>query len=712
MRDEQLYYLFSNVTRIKGVGDAVAKKLSRLLPPASEGGLPKVRDLMFHLPGGIVDRRFTCPLNEAPDGKVATFVVTVDEHVPPPTRRKGSAYRVICSNDTGEITLVFFHTHTDYIKKSLPVGAQRVISGKVEYYNYVAQMPHPDVITPVSKLKSVQTVEPVYPLTVGLSSRRIAGMVEEILVKLPDLPEWIKDKNETWPSWKEALTIAHHPQNEDDLYPQSPARQRLAYDELLANQLHLALCRSNAKKQAGRAMASEDTLLGKLRQSLPFQLTGGQEHVIANIHADMASGKRMTRLLQGDVGSGKTIVALAAMLRAVEQGAQAALMVPTEIVAGQHYKTLSVLAEPLGVKVAFLTGSVKGAARKEALKAIASGDANIVVGTHALFQEKVVFADLALAVIDEQHRFGVNQRMALSAKGQHPHLLHMTATPIPRSLTMTLYGDMDVSQLTEKPAERQPITTRTLPAARYDAVMERLQAALDRGEKAYWVCPMIDEKTVEGELTLTPEQDIAAAEMRYTEFKARFSENLVGLVHGRMKAPEREAVMQAFASGEIRLLIATTVVEVGVDVRDATIMVIEKAERFGLSQLHQLRGRVGRGDKPSACLLLHSDKLSEIGEKRLGVIRDSEDGFHIAEMDLALRGSGDLLGVRQSGIPKYIFADLFEHQELLKAAQTQALSVIKQDSALAMPEHIPLRTLMQLYEKHYEFEAAPEKAQA
>ncbi|MGE0755347.1 MAG: ATP-dependent DNA helicase RecG [Alphaproteobacteria bacterium] len=709
MRDERLYFLFSEVTRIKGVGHAVAKNLERLLPAATEpGSIPRVRDLLFHLPIGILDRRFTCPLPEAPDGKVATFVVHVDEHVPPPVRRSSKPYRVICSNESGEITLVFFNVKGDYLKRTLPEGSERVISGRVEHFNYIAQMSHPDVIAPVAKLAEVQKVEPVYPLTVGLTSRRITSMVTDTLARLPELPEWIADKKPDWPSWKDALTQAHNPRDEKDLQPEHPARQRLAYDELLAGQLDLALRRMSARRQPGRKLQGSGKLTDALMKQLPFRLTEGQHAVIKEITADMASGQRMTRLLQGDVGSGKTIVALVAMLRAVEGGAQAALMVPTEIVAQQHYEVITellhLIPSPLkggGLRVVLLTGSVKGKARTEVLQAIADGKAHIVVGTHALFQDKVEFFDLGLAIIDEQHRFGVNQRMALSAKGEHPHLLHLTATPIPRSLTMTMYGDMDCSVLNEKPAERQPITTRAIPVSRYNDVMERLKSALDKVEKVYWICPMIDEKIIEGELTLTPEEDIAAAELRYTEFRARFGDS-VGLVHGRMKIAERNTAMQDFASGKTRLLVATTVVEVGVDVRDATIIVIEKAERFGLSQLHQLRGRVGRGDKASACVLLYSDNTNEIGMKRLSVLRDSEDGFHIAEMDLALRGGGDLLGVRQSGLPKTIFADLFIHHELLMKARQQAAAELMADAALQTGRGPALQMLMQLFNKDYQ----------
>ena len=710
MRDESLFYLFSSVSRIKGVGDATAKALQRLLPVATalEGsGLPTIRDLLFHLPVGVLDRRFTCPLNTAPDGVIATFVVTVGAHHPPPAthRRSKKPYKIDCSNESGEITLVFFHAQTEYLKQMLPEHSKRVISGRTEHFEFRLQMTHPDVIAPIEKLAEVQKPESVYPLTLGMTSKRIHKMVMGAIEKLPLLPEWIGSEliaSHQWPDWKSALTLVHNPETAEALEPDYPARMRLAYDEMLANQLTLALARRKMKQQSGEIIKGNGELTEPLIKNLPFKLTHGQIEVLREICDDMQSGHRMGRLLQGDVGSGKTIVALLAMLRVVEHKHQPALMVPTEIIAQQHFETLSKLTAPLGINVTLLTGSIKGKVRDKVLADIASGKAQIVVGTHALFQEHVNFNQLSLVVIDEQHRFGVNQRMALTAKGNAPHLLHMTATPIPRSLTMTLYGDMDCSLLREKPAERLPITTRVIPLSRYDDIMERLSAALANGEKVYWICPLIEEKYVEGELELTPEGDLAAAETRYHEFKTRFGD-IVGLVHGRMKSDVRDIEMRRFSKGETRLLVATTVVEVGVDVRDATIIVIEKAERFGLSQLHQLRGRVGRGSKASACVLLCSDRLGDVSKARLSTLRDSEDGFVIAEADLQIRGGGDLLGSRQSGMSRFIFmTNLFfknwlEHQELLEYARTEISSFLQSDPNLVSERGKSLQLLLQLF---------------
>jgi ATP-dependent DNA helicase RecG len=698
MRPDSLYFLFSPITRIKGVGPSTAKDLVRLLPPMTareENAVPRVRDLLFHLPVGIVDRRFTCPLREAKDGVVATFVVQVDDHLPPKRRGK-SPYKVSCSNETGDITLIFFHAGEDYLLKALPIGQRRVISGKVEHYEFQLQMTHPEVIAPVEQLAEVQKVEPVYPLTVGLTSRRIHKIVSDALSTLPVLEEWMDKDTITrhnWPDFKKALLQAHNPREELDLSPLSPARVRLAYDEVFANQLHLAQLRKNMQRQAGEKITGTGVLTEALKKSLPYKLTSGQEQAVKEISADLASGHRMGRLLQGDVGSGKTIVALLAMLRAVEQGLQAALMVPTELIAQQHYEVITSL---LGtqhsalVTIVLLTGSVKGGARETVLSDIAGGKANIIIGTHALFQEKVAFKNLAFIVVDEQHRFGVEQRMALSAKGNVPHILHMTATPIPRSLVMTLYGDMDSSLLREKPAGRKPIITRAIPFARYEDVLDRLKAALDRGEKAYWICPLIES----GEDSDT---DLAAAKLRFTEFKARFG-NRVGLIHGRMKKDARDAEMAKFVSGKTTLLVATTVVEVGVDVRDATIMVIEQAERFGLSQLHQLRGRVGRGEKPSACALLYNEYAvmrpslleDEIpAATRLAILCETEDGFKIAEEDLKLRGGGDLLGTRQSGATRFVFTDMQHHLPLLFHANEQANILI--NKGLSESHHVLLQ---------------------
>jgi len=690
MRHPSLFHLFTPVSKIKGVGPGGSEMLMRLLPAATQragGGLPIVRDLLFHLPVGVIDRSLSYPLNAAPSGVVGTFVVTVREHLPPKNARFSKApYKVVCGNETGDITLAFFHARPDYITKALPIGAQRVISGKIESFDYQLQMTHPDVIAPVAQLADVQKPEPVYPLTAGLTSKRIGKLVDEAISKMPELPEWQRDATI---SFKDALIALHHPQTPDAIAPDHPARLRLVYDEILAHQLHLALLRRKMQKQPGIIIKGDGSLSAPLIQSLPYQLTNGQQMVLSDISTDMASGKRMIRLLQGDVGSGKTIVALISMLKSVEQGLQCAFMAPTELIARQHFDVISKLIP--NVNVELLTGSIKGKERERVLGMIASGGAKIIIGTHALFQEHVEFKNLSLTVIDEQHRFGVAQRMALTQKGDAPHILHMTATPIPRSLTMMLYGDMECSLLKEKPANRKPIATRLIPRNRYGEVVERLKAALDRGEKAYWICPLIEDASED------MDKDLSAANSRFTEFKKKFGER-VGLVHGRMKGEERDSAMYEFAHGKTELLVATTVVEVGVDVKDATIIVIEQAERFGLSQLHQLRGRVGRNDRDSACVLLFTETLAGVNE-RLSILRESEDGFRISEADLELRGGGELLGVRQSGAVQTVVVDLGHHTHLIEKARDDAKEILDIDPELKSERGQALQILLQLFER-------------
>ncbi len=686
MRPEILFPLFAPVTSLKGVGSQIAKRIEELAGP-------RLLDLCWHLPAGLIDRRYAPPIAEVPDGATVTLRVHVDSHKPPPPRNRRVPYRVSCSDDSGKITLVFFHARPDYLNEILPVGEERIVSGRAEHYDDQLQMTHPDHVVPVEELEQLQRIEPVYPLTAGLTPKPLLKAIRGALAEAAELPEWLDpayQKKQAWPAWRAALKEAHEPQSEADLAPLSPARQRLAYDELLANQLALALVRAQMRRLPGRAVAGNGALGALILKALPYQLTGAQEQAVAEIKADMAGRSRMLRLLQGDVGSGKTVVALLAMIAAVEAGSQAALMAPTEILARQHFNTLAPLAKAAKVSLVVLTGRDKGKARDAVLKDIAGGKAQLVIGTHALFQDDVAFADLAFAVIDEQHRFGVHQRLMLTAKGQSAvDVLVMTATPIPRTLTLTAYGDMEVSRLTEKPPGRSPIETSVLPLNRLDQVVERLKKAVAGGGRAYWVCPLVEESET---------SDLAAASARHESLLHVFGDR-VGLVHGRMKAVEKDAVMAAFAGGDLDVLVATTVIEVGVDVQEATIMVIEHAERFGLAQLHQLRGRVGRGGQHSSCLLLYAPPLTVNARSRLNILRDTEDGFRIAEEDLRLRGAGELLGVRQSGLPTFRVADLAEHGELLAAARDDARLIIERDADLTSDRGEALRVLLYLFER-------------
>jgi ATP-dependent DNA helicase RecG len=681
MRPTVLNPLFASVTALKGVGPRLGKLFEKL-------GAPLVVDLLWHLPTGIIDRRHQPKVMEATDGAIATITVVVDQHQKPHNPRQ--PYRVRCRDETGFLFLVFFRAQGDYIEKQLPVGATRIVSGLVEHYNNQIQMTHPDYIVAPEEAATMKPIEPVYGLTAGLTPRVMGRAVDGALARARDLEEWLDAayvKKQKWQPWRQALGSAHAPQTDDDLSPLTPARCRLAFDELLANQLALALMREHVKRVAGRPIVAKGALRKKVLAGLPFSLTRSQSRAIDEIAADMAQPLRMMRLLQGDVGSGKTVVALAAMLDAVETGAQAAFMAPTELLARQHHATLTALAQGSGVKIALLTGREKGKPRTALLSHLESGEVDIVVGTHALFSDDVIYKDLALAVIDEQHRFGVEQRMLLAEKGNGVDILVMTATPIPRTLMLTAYGDLDSSRLDEKPAGRKPIKTVTMPVERLPEVIEAVQRALDAGAKIYWICPLVEESEL---------IDLKAATERFNELRHRFGAR-AGLVHGQMKGEERDRVMEQFAGSGVDLLVATTVVEVGVDVPEATVMVIEHAERFGLAQLHQLRGRIGRSDRASSCLLLYSPPLGETAKARLTILRESDDGFRIAEEDLRLRGAGEVLGTKQSGLPEMRLADLAVHGDLLATARDDVQLIMTRDPSLASPRGQALRTLLYLF---------------
>jgi ATP-dependent DNA helicase RecG len=690
MRSALLNPLFAPVTVLPGIGP----QLGRLIERAAG---PLVVDLLWHLPVGLVDRRAAPPIGalnprDWPDA-IVTVKARVERHQPGFGRRP---YRVVCSDGSGILTLVYFNVKGDYLERLLPVGAERVISGHIEYYGSAPQIAHPDHVVPPEQADQVKAIEPVYPLTAGLSLRIAARAVNAALERASELPEWLDPAlraRRRWPGWKEAIAAVHAPESEDDLAPTTPARERLAYDEILASQLAVALVRALRRRRAGRVLAGTELLQARAESGFGFLLTGSQRQALAEIAADMAAPQRMMRLLQGDVGSGKTVVALLAMLIAVESGAQAALMAPTEVLARQHHQVLQRLAAPAGVEIGLLTGREKGRARESMLASLASGLTPVVVGTHALLQPDVVFRDLALAVIDEQHRFGVEQRLALTAKGHDADTLLMSATPIPRTLMMTAYGDLDVSRLVEKPPGRRPVDTRTVPLDRFDEVSGAIARALSHGAKVFWVCPMVEESET---------ADLAAATERYRAL-AELLPGRVGLVHGRMKSAEKDRAMAGFAGstpgGAVDLLVATTVIEVGIDVPAATVMVVEHAERFGLAQLHQLRGRIGRGDQQSTCLLLYQPPLGEVARQRLQILRETEDGFRIAEEDLRLRGAGEVLGTRQSGLPVLRLADLARHEELVAVAHDDARLVLARDPELSSPRGEALRLLLYLFRR-------------
>ena len=685
-RPEILYPLFARVESLPGIGPRLAGLIQKRIGAT-------VLDLLRHLPVSMIDRSQRPSVQTVSDGSIGTFEVLIQRHDLPPRNSRRPA-RIITETTDGQLELVFFHARGDYLQKQYPIGSKRLVSGRVERFQNRVQMAHPDHVLPLEQAASLPLREAVYPLTAGLTQKVVARAIADSCKRLTALPEWIEPallESFGWPDWKQAMTCVHAPQSAAELLPGAAARTRLAYDELLANQLALGLVRHQERLGQGRGFAAEGRLVQNLTSSLPFALTGAQQRVQAEIAADQASGSRMLRLLQGDVGAGKTLVALMAMLGVVECGAQAALLAPTEILARQHHANLNKLLEPLGIAVGLLHGRQKAAEKRDIISQLADGSLKLVVGTHALLSERVQFHDLGLAVIDEQHRFGVAQRLQLTEKGQAVDILIMTATPIPRSLAMTAFGDLDVSRLDEKPPGRKPVTTTLQRHDRLDEIVNRLGQACSEDRQAYWICPLVEDSDALA--------DIAAAEERFTMLKTALPQLNPQLVHGRMDAASRDLAMENFRSGSARLLVATTVIEVGVDVRQASIMVIEHAERFGLAQLHQLRGRVGRGETASSCLLLYKPPLSETAEARLRALRQSEDGFFLAEEDLRLRGPGEILGKRQSGDPDFSLADLAFHGDLLAAARDQASRILEKDPALQNPESESLKILLALFER-------------
>jgi ATP-dependent DNA helicase RecG len=689
MRPHLLNPLFAPVTSLAGVGPR-QDKLFRYLLGRDE--TPRLVDLLLHLPASVIDRRARPKIRDAIPGQVVTLEVTVDRHRPAPPGRSRAPHLVYASDETGDVVLTYFRAQPGYVEKLLPVGQKRYVSGTGQMFDGTLQIVHPDRVVDEAGFAKLSGIDPVYPLTEGLALGSLRRAIAQALQKLPALPEWISPevmRRCHFPPLAAALNRVHVPLELTDILPDGPFWSRLAFDELLAGQLALALVRAQLRRPAGDRNAGDGHLRNRIIDALPYALTVSQQQAAAAITDDLRQPVRMLRLLQGDVGSGKTVVALLAAAAVTEVGRQAALMAPTEILARQHIKTITPLAERAGLRIAILTGREKGKERREILARLQAGEIDFLVGTHALIQDDVMFSALALAVVDEQHRFGVRERLALTAKGDAVDVLVLSATPIPRTLVLTYFGDMDVSELREKPAGRQPIDTRAVPMSRLNEVIDGVGRALNAGKLAYWICPLVEESET---VRLTD------AEQRFDSLKARFGDK-VGLIHGKMRGTEKDRVMAQFAAAEIGLLVATTVVEVGVDVPAATIMVIENAERFGLAQLHQLRGRIGRGSEASTCLLLYKEPLGEMSAARLKVIRETTDGFRIAEEDLKLRGEGDVLGTRQSGLPGYRIARSDVHAQLITQARDEALRILKDNPRLAGERGEALRCLLYLYER-------------
>ncbi|MFP7570680.1 ATP-dependent DNA helicase RecG [Marivita sp. S2033] len=680
-RPEILFPLFAALDGLHGVGPKTALTLNHMAIEAP-------RDLLYTLPQSVIDRRPRDSVQGADLPATLTVEVEIGQHRP--ARSKTGAYRVTVEDAKTAFQIVFFHARGDYVARLLPFGSRRVVSGRVEFFDGMAQMVHPDHVLLPEDADTLPAFEPVYPLTAGLTQKAITKAVQDALSRAPELAEWADPAlvtRENWPTWHDAMMHAHAPKGTGEMSLDSPARRRLAYDELFAHQLTLAMARTKKRAKRGFATSGDGRLRRKVLAALPYKPTNAQMRTIDEITDDLAAPLRMNRLLQGDVGSGKTLVAFMALLCVVEAGGQGVMMAPTEILARQHLEGLQPLAEDAGVVLELLTGRDKGSERRAKLDALARGDIHILVGTHAVFQKDVAFHDLRLAIIDEQHRFGVRQRLELGRKGQAVDVLVMTATPIPRSLALAQYGDMDVSVLDEKPPGRTPVKTALLSNEQMDSVIDRLRQAVAEGRQAYWVCPLVEESEV---------LDLTAAEDRFKRLRAALGEGVVGLVHGQMPHAEKDAAMARFVAGDTGVLVATTVIEVGVNVPNASIMVIERAETFGLAQLHQLRGRVGRGSEASTCLLLYQPPLNESGLKRLTTLRETDDGFRISEVDLEMRGAGDVLGTAQSGLPRFRIADLERQAGLMQIAQDDARKLLNDDPTLKSARGDAARVLLYL----------------
>ena len=684
MRPSELFHLFGDLNNLSGIGPKTIINLKNL-------SIEKPRDFLFNLPFSVLDRLPVSSIRGVPASKIVTVEVLVKAHKI--GRSRASAHRVTVQDTEVSFQLVFFNARKEYLENLLPVGERRIISGKLEFYDNIPQIVHPHHVKKINEEKAIVRFEPVYSLTSGVSQKLMFGTINGLLEKLPKLGEWIDHellKIKGWPSWQDALKSAHCPVSADGASNTNPARLRLAFDELFSHQLSLSIARNKIKRSKGRANISTGIFQTKVLNNLPFKFTEDQKLSIRDILDDLKKPERMNRLLQGDVGSGKTIVAFIGLIAAVEAGGQGAIMAPTEILARQHFETLLPLAEKAGISLSLLTGRDKGNSRRSKLADIKEGRTNVIIGTHALFQADVVFQDLRFAVVDEQHRFGVNQRLELGKKGSVVDLLIMTATPIPRSLALAQYGDMDISIIKQKPPGRKPINTALISDVRIDEVVDKLKKSIAKGAQAYWVCPLIEESEV---------LHYTAAERRFEQLRAKLGEGVVELVHGKMSSETKDKIMDRFVSGNTKLLVATTVIEVGVNVPSANIMVVENAEKFGLAQLHQLRGRVGRGSNQSTCLLLYKEPLNISSRKRLSILRETEDGFKISEVDLNLRGSGDAIGTAQSGLPRFRMANIDIIEMLMETAHQQARYLLAKDPNLETPQGKAARNLLWLMDQ-------------
>lgn len=683
--------IFSDIKNLSGIGEKLSVFLEKLI------GSNRIIDLLYHKPTRIEPKRFLPPLYDVKNGELIITKVKVESHFKPANNRQ--PFKVQCFAPSGYLTLVFFKVFPNYIEKNFPIGDEVVVSGEVQKFNDGLQISHPEYVYPVNKIDYIPKFEIIYPSIGAFSQKFLRSKIALALQIAPDFPEWIdvhllKQKN--WKSWKESILELHNPKDLDPHLRVDDNRRRLAFDELLAEQIASTIARKYLKSNNGNALRFKNDLRKKLIANLPFELTNGQKKVLAQIDEDLTSSKKMLRLLQGDVGSGKTIVALMAMLLAVENKKQAALICPITLLAIQHFNNFAKIAELIGIKIALLTSKTTAKNKKKILEDLKNGKIDILIGTHSLLEPDIIFKDLSVAVIDEQHRFGVLQRMKLTEKGEKVDVLLMSATPIPRSLMMTFYGNMDVSILDEKPKNRLEIDTRIISQAKEKEVLGAIKRAVENGEKIYWICPLIDSAVVDDEGAETQQKnELSDVTTRFTKFQEIFGKEKVGLIHGQMKESEKDKIMNEFISGEIQILVATTVIEVGIDVKDASVIVIENPENFGLSALHQLRGRVGRSDKQSFCILFYGKKIGENSKKRLQIMRQTNDGFVIAEEDLKMRGSGEFVGTKQSGLPEYKMADLNLDLDLMKIANRHAQVMLEKN--LSDEDKLKIKILLKIF---------------
>ena len=682
MRPAHLDLLLSPINKLKGVGPKLENIINKL-------GIKLNVHFLWHFPYRIIEKKYYENIHDAPINQLVTLKIEVIKHYPSKFRRQ--PYRVSCLANETPIDIVYFNARHPVVRSVLPVKNIKMISGKLEFFKNKFQITHPSSIENISDIQLLREKEPVYSLTAGLNMKSFIKLSNQVLQSVPDLGEWINKtliEKYKFTSWKDAVEKLHNPEIDDTYSEKNNYRRRLAFDELFAHQLAICIVRTIDNRKKSISFKSDGNFKNKLIKNLEFKLTNSQLKVLNEIQSDLFSNKQMIRLLQGDVGSGKTIVALISMLTVIESGYQVTLMAPTSILAYQHYENISKLINKLPIDIDILTGKDKGRKRLEKLEKIKSGDTKIIIGTHALIQEGVNFNKLGLSVIDEQHRFGVYQRMAFNYKGFRPSILVMSATPIPRTLTLAAYGDMDESRLIEKPIGRKPIKTSVLTLKKEKNLIERIKNKINNSyDKFFWVCPLIEE---------SQELDLKAATDRYNSLNKLFK-NQVLLIHGQLNEKEKEDTMEKFKNEDYRILVATTVIEVGIDIKSATTIIIEHAERCGLAQLHQLRGRVGRNNEESYCILLHKENINDTAKKRLNIMTETNDGFLIAEEDLKIRGPGEILGKRQSGLPSFNVADLSYDGDLLEEAKLNAEIIINNDPRLENNKN--LRDLLYIHER-------------